>query len=240
MDLSSGQNKARFISRMFARISRRYDLMNTVMTAGMHYKWRRIATALTFNNESGRALDLASGTGDFAVELAREQWVSEVVALDNTLEMLDLALEKAMHKEVSDKIKLVVGDAHNLPFPDNSFNYLTVGFGIRNFVNLPMAFREMLRVVKPGGRVVILEIVKLDNRGIIQNKLISLYFRYMTPVLGMLVAGDREAYTYLPRSVQQFLKATELANMMSDAGMINVSYRTLALGTVAIHIGEKS
>ena len=88
--------------------------------------------------------------------------------------------------------------------------------------------------------MVILEIVKLDNRGIIQNKLISLYFRYMTPVLGMLVAGDREAYTYLPRSVQQFLKATELANMMSDAGMINVSYRTLALGTVAIHIGEKS
>ena len=235
MDLSSAQNKARFISRMFARISRRYDLMNTVMTAGMHYKWRRIATALAFNNESGRALDLASGTGDFAIELAREQWVSEVVALDNTL-----ALEKAMHKEVSDKIKLVVGDAHNLPFPDNSFSYLTVGFGIRNFVNLPMAFREMLRVVKPGGRVVILEIVKLDNRGIIQNKLISLYFRYMTPVLGMLVAGDREAYTYLPRSVQQFLKATELANMMSDAGMINVSYRTLALGTVAIHIGEKS
>ncbi len=239
MDLSSGQDKVRFVNRMFARISRRYDLMNTVMTAGMHHKWRRMATNFAFKNDSGRALDLASGTGDFAIELARKEWVSEVVALDNTLEMLTLALYKATHKEVSDKIKLVIGDAHNLPFPDNSFTCLTVGFGVRNFVNLPRALKEMVRVMKSGGRVVILEIVKLENRGMLQDMLIPLYFRYMTPVLGMLVAGDREAYTYLPKSVQQFLKPSELMEMMSTAGMINVSYSSLALGTVAIHVGEK-
>ena len=233
-----GRERARYVTRMFARISRRYDLMNTVMTAGRHYAWRGMATDMAIGELSGPALDVAAGTGDFAIDLARKASVSHVVGLDYTREMLSIAATKAERKGLSDRVDLVVGDAHDLPFPDDSFICVTVGFGVRNFVDLPQALGEMVRVVKPGGRVVILEIVRMEDRGL-RGKLFPLYFRYVTPWLGVLLAGDREAYTYLPQSVQQFLSANELATMMEAAGLKNVSYRNLALGTTAIHVGEK-
>ena len=233
-----GRERARYVTRMFARISRRYDFMNTVMTAGRHYTWRRMATDMAISKLSGPALDVAAGTGDFAIDLARKASVSYVVGLDYTREMLSIAATKTERKDLSDRIDLVVGDAHDLPFPDDSFICVTVGFGVRNFVDLPQALGEIVRVVKPGGRVVILEIVRIEDRDL-RGRLFTLYFRYVTPWLGVLLAGDREAYTYLPESVQQFLSANELATMMEAAGLKNVSYRNLALGTTAIHVGEK-
>ena len=131
----------------------------------------------------------------------------------------------------------MVGDAHALPFPDDHFICATVGFGVRNFVDIPRAIREMARVVMPGGRVVSLEIVRREGLDPV-SRAVQLHFRYVTPWLGAVLAGDREAYTYLPESVQGFLSADELASMMEHVGLRHVSYRKLALGAVAIHVGE--
>ena len=224
---------------MFARISRRYDRLNTIMSGGRHYVWRRKAAALAVGDMSGPALDVATGTGDFTFDLLRQPQVTNIVGLDFTRAMLPLAIEKAGNRGTGDSIEFVAGDAHALPFPDDIFVCATVGFGVRNFIDVPLALREMRRVVRPGGRVVILEIVRQDGFNPI-GRLFPLYFRHVTPWMGALFAGDREAYTYLPESVQGFLSAEELAELMEGAGLVNVRYRRLALGTVAIHVGEKA
>ena len=233
-----GQERARYVTRMFARISRRYDLLNTVMSAGRHFAWRRMATEMAVGSMRGPALDVATGTGDFALDLARKPAVSYVVGLDNTPEMLEVATRKAQRAALAKRPAFVVGDAHALPFPSDLFICTTVGFGIRNFIDVPRALREMARVVRPGGRVVTLEIVRIEGRGP-WSRLFPLYFRYVTPWMGALLAGDQEAYTYLPESVQDFLSAGDLASMMEEAGLRSVTYRKLALGSVAVHIGEK-
>jgi demethylmenaquinone methyltransferase/2-methoxy-6-polyprenyl-1,4-benzoquinol methylase len=226
------------VANTFARISKRYDRLNTVMTAGRHYAWRRMAAGLAVGRMSGPALDVASGTGDFTFELAGRPAVTSVVGLDFSREMLLIAGQKARRKRLSGRVSYLVGDAHDLPFSDGRFVCATVGFGIRNFIDVPGALRSISRVVAPGGRVVILEIVRLEGRGPL-GRLFPLYFRYVTPLLGALLAGDREAYTYLPESVQRFLSARELASMLEDAGFERVAVRVLALGAVAIVSGEK-
>ena len=233
-----GDERARYVTEMFARISRRYDLMNSVMSGGRHYAWRRMATEVAVEGLRGRALDVATGTGDFAFDLARRPEVTSVVGLDFTREMMELGLPKAESQDVSKSVSFAEGDAHDLPFPDDSFICATVGFGIRNFIDVPRALSEMARVVKPGGRVVSLEIVRQDGRGPI-SQLARFHFRYVTPWIGSALAGDREAYTYLPQSAQGFMSASELTEAMQDAGLQVVTARKLALGTVAIHVGLK-
>ncbi|MDP6512547.1 MAG: class I SAM-dependent methyltransferase, partial [SAR202 cluster bacterium] len=179
----TGQERARYVTRMFARISRRYDLLNTVMTGGRHYAWRKRATGMAVEGLSGPALDIATGTGDFAFDLARRPEVTDVVGLDFTRDMLKLANVKASRQELSRHTTFTAGDAHALPFKDEQFICATVGFGIRNFIDLPTALQEMVRVVRPGGRVVSLEIVRMEGRGPMP-KLLPLHFRYVTPWLG--------------------------------------------------------
>ena len=188
---------------------------------------------------TGTALDVATGTGDFTFDLIRNPHVTTVVGLDFTPAMLPLAIQKAKSYGVGGNVEFVAGDAHALPFAHDQFICATVGFGIRNFIDVPLALSEMQRVVKPGGRVVILEIVRQDVVNPV-GKIFPIYFRHVTPWMGALFAGDREAYTYLPESVQGFLSANELADMMKQAGLVNVRYEKLALGTVAIHVGEKA
>lgn len=233
-----GRERTRYVTRMFAGIAGRYDLLNTVMSGGRHHAWRRMAVGMAHAGLEGPALDVAAGTGDFALETARRPWASHVVAFDNTLEMLSVAAKKGRRAGLLDKLQVVSGDAHSLPFPDERFVCVTVGFGVRNFVDVPQALREMARVVRPGGRVVILEIFRLERKGLL-GRLFPLYFRTVTPWLGALLTGNREAYSYLPRSVETFLSVDELAAMMEEAGLVQVRYRRLALGTVAIHVGEK-
>ena len=223
---------------MFARIARRYDLLNSVMSGGRHHAWRRRAVEMGDPGLEGPALDVAAGTGDFALEVACNNWASEVVALDNTLEMLAGATSKARRRGLLDSLRMVSGDAHFLPFASDRFVCLTVGFGVRNFVDVPQALREMTRVVRPGGRVVILDIFRLEGRGLLA-RLFPIYFRAVTPWIGALFAGDREAYAYLPKSVETFLSADELVAMMEESGLVEVRYRRLALGSVAIHVGMK-
>ena len=233
-----GDQRARYVADMFVRISRRYDLLNTVMTAGRHYAWRRMSADLAVGQMTGPALDVATGTGDFAIDLARKPQVTSVVGLDFAGAMLAQAIDKTRRSELGDRVSFVLGDAHALPFPDDRFVCVTAGFGVRNFVNLPMGLWEMCRVTRPAGRVVVLEIVQHEGLGVV-SKLFPLYFRYVTPWVGSLLAGDREAYTYLPESVRGFITAGKMASMMMEAGLEDVTYRKLALGAVAIHVGKK-
>lgn len=233
-----GLHRSRYVSRMFARISKRYDLLNGVMSGGRHHAWRRTAARFAAVGPPGPAVDIATGTGDFALELARNPAVTGVVGLDFTREMLSIAVDKVKRKGPGKSVDMVVGDAHRLPFPSDRFICATVGFGVRNFSEVRRALEEMVRVVRPEGHVAVLEIVRVPNSGVL-NRAFRLYFRYVTPWLGTLLAGDREAYTYLPESAQGFFSAEQLMGMMTEAGLSDVACRKLALGSVALLVGRK-
>lgn len=233
-----GEERARYVSRMFGCISQRYDLLNTVMTGGMHYAWRRLAAYTAVGSGlTGAALDVACGTGDFAFDIARKPNIEGVVGLDFVPQMLTLARGKASRQKLSARTTFTVGDAHALPFTDDSFICATVGFGVRNFIDVPHALSEMARVVQPGGRVVVLEIVRMEDGGL-HRRVLPWCFQKVAPILGALLAGDGEAYSYLPQSVEEFLSARQLVEVLEGAGLKNVRRRSLALGMVAIVSGE--
>ena len=233
-----GKDKSKFVSNMFNRISGRYDLLNTIMTAGMHYSWRKKATKYLKKSETGMFLDVATGTGDFAFEILNQKIANKVVGLDFSVEMLNIGQIKSEKRNFDKKFVPVVADAHELPFADNSFESITIGFGVRNFVDLSTALEELLRVLVPGGNLVILEIVKPEGK--IVSRLFPLYFEKITPRIGSIFAGDREAYTYLPQSVSNFLTSTQLAVLMTKKGFKKPVVKKLAFGTVAIVVGQKN
>ena len=233
----SGEAKQRYVAEMFARIAGRYDLMNTVMTGGMHHRWRRKTAQVTVAGLNGAALDAATGTGDLASALSRQPGIDRVVGIDFLWEMIVLAQGKAKAKTVNDKTSLLVGDALALPFPDASFACASAAFSLRNMPDLPRALSEMVRVVRPGGRVTTLELSPLPKG--MKARAFRLYFHHMVPLLGQLITGERAAYTYLPHSVDYFLEADNLAAQFSALGLIAVGYRKLGLGAVALHWGSK-
>ena len=234
-----GRERADYVSGMFGRISKRYDLLNTIMTGGRHYAWRRMAVDLAVGDVAGPALDIATGTGDFALDLARRESLTSVYGVDFTPQMLVIAANKAGKTQLTGKLSLMLADAHELPFANDSFVCATVGFGVRNFIDLRGALGEMERVLKPGGRLAILEIVRPEGSRLL-SRLLPIYFRHVTPLIGALFAADRAAYTYLPESVDEFLSASGLAAMMGHAGLKLVARRSLGLGTVAVLVGEKA
>ena len=233
-----GKDKSKFVSNMFNRISARYDLLNSIMTLGMHYAWRKKATKYLKKSNTGTILDVATGTGDFAFEILNQKIANKVVGLDFSVEMLNIGQIKSEKRNFDKKFVPVVADAHELPFPDNSFESITIGFGVRNFVDLSTALEELLRVLVPGGNLVILEIVKPEGK--IMSRLFPLYFEKITPRIGSIFAGDREAYTYLPQSVSNFLTSTQLAVLMTKKGFKKPVVKKLAFGTVAIVVGQKN
>ena len=208
------------------------------MTGGMHYAWRRMAAySAVGSGLDGIALDVACGTGDFAFDLARKPNIEHVVGLDFVPEMLELAKGKAARQGLGKRTTFTVGDAHALPFPDDIFVCATVGFGVRNFIDVPRALSEMARVVQPGGRVVVLEIVRTEGKGL-HKRALPWCFQKVAPLLGAVLAGDGEAYSYLPESVDEFLSARQLAAAMEGAGLRDVRRRSLGMGMVAIVVGE--
>jgi demethylmenaquinone methyltransferase / 2-methoxy-6-polyprenyl-1,4-benzoquinol methylase len=220
---------------MFDRIAGRYDLMNSVMSAGMHHRWRGRAADLAQIGPGASALDVCCGTGDLALELARRAGPQgRVVGLDFSAPMLDLAREKS--RADGDRVGWVQGNALELPFEDGEFDAATVGFGARNVVDLERGIAEMARVVRPGGRVVILEITSPRRPPL--KWFYAVWFDRIVPLLGAL-AGDRDAYTYLPSSVRRFPPAEELAALMHEAGLRDVRYLVLAGGIIAIHSGTR-
>jgi demethylmenaquinone methyltransferase / 2-methoxy-6-polyprenyl-1,4-benzoquinol methylase len=217
------------VKAMFDRIARVYDRMNSVMTAGMHHRWRERAVDLARVAPGSTALDVATGTGDLAIELARRG--AEVTGSDFAPAMLELARRKAPGLTFEE------GDALDLNHPDGAFDAVTVGFGARNFADLDRGLREMARVTKPGGYVVVLEITSPQRPPL--SWFFRAWFDRVVPALGR-VAGDRDAYTYLPSSVRRFPGPQELAARMATAGLDDVRWILTAGGIIAIHVGTKS
>jgi demethylmenaquinone methyltransferase / 2-methoxy-6-polyprenyl-1,4-benzoquinol methylase len=221
---------------MFDRIADRYDLMNSVMTAGMHHRWRERAADLARVGPGDSALDVCCGTGDLALELARRvRPRGRVVGLDFSAPMLELAQAKS--RNGATPVAWMQGNALELPFDAGEFDAATVGFGVRNVVDLERAIVEMTRVVRPGGRVVILEITTPLRPPL--SWFFAVWFDRIVPLLGAL-AGDRDAYTYLPSSVRRFPPADELAALMHRVGLREIRYLVLAGGIIAIHSGTVS
>lgn len=237
MNLMNQPAKARYVDAMFARIARRYDLLNAIMTFGRHATWRRATVDFAVRPSARLALDVAAGTGDLAVALAQSIPRPTVVAVDFCASMLEVAAQKVDSLPPDVRVCLVAGDALHLPLPDATFDCATMGFGLRNVSDVPRALAEIRRVLRPGGRFANLELTPLP--GGLRAAVFRAYFNRFVPLLGAAVAGDLAAYQYLPRSLQGFPTAEQLAGLMRDAGFGTVSYRRLAGGTVAIHHGIK-
>lgn len=219
---------------MFDRIAGFYDVMNSVMTAGLHHAWRRRAVDLAKVGPGDRVLDVATGTGDLALELARRVAPGgAVIASDFSQEMLALARKKGVDTPVP--VAFGWANAMELPYADDEFAAATVGFGARNFSDLDQGLREMTRVVRPGGTVVVLEITTPTRPPL--STFYRLWFDRVVPVIGKL-AGDPEAYSYLPNSVKRFPGPHELAARMDACGL-DVRYVLTAGGIIALHAGTK-
>ena len=220
---------------MFDRIAGVYDAMNTVMTAGLHHRWRERAADLAALGPGDRALDVATGTGDLVLALARRVGPrGEVVGCDFSSRMLELARAKAASAPAPAATRFEVANALALPYADGAFDAATVGFGARNFADLECGIAEMGRVVRLGGRVVVLEITTPQRPPL--SWFFRLWFDRLVPLLGRL-AGDARAYAYLPSSVRRFPDPPGLAAVLARAGMADVRWIVTGGGAIAIHVG---
>ncbi len=232
-----GHAKQRYVSDMFSSISKHYDLMNNLMTMGMHRRWKLQTANQTATGLSGFGLDVASGTGDLALALGKISNLNAVVGVDLIPEMVALARHKIRQWRQCERTSMVLGDALSLPFPDDTFSCATAGFSLRNMPDLSGALREMVRVVNPGGRITTLELTPLQHG--LKRYLFRPYFHRLVPLIGGLVAGNRSAYSYLPQSVDVFPDVDLLSCIMEESGMVDVGYQLVGFGTVAIHQGTK-
>ena len=223
--------KSDMVRAMFTRIAGRYDVMNSLMTGGRHHAWRDVAARATAAAKPGPVLDLATGTADLALAVRARDPRRVVVGADFAEAMLHAAYAKPSVRAA--RIPLLGADALALPFRDGAFAAVTSAFLLRNLEDLAAGLREMRRVTMPGGRVVTLEITRPAVPG--WSQVFGLYFHRVVPAVGALVARDRSAYTYLPESVDRFLAPDELSTLMRAIGYSDVSYRRLALGTIAVH-----
>jgi demethylmenaquinone methyltransferase/2-methoxy-6-polyprenyl-1,4-benzoquinol methylase len=228
---ASGTLEEPQVEAMFDRIAGVYDLMNSLMTAGLHHRWRRRAADLARVGPGNEVLDVASGTGDLAIELSSRVGAGgSVIGSDFSEQMLDRARVKAPQLEWEQ------ANALALPYEENRFDAVTVGFGARNFSDLDAGLAEMVRVTRPGGRVVVLEITTPTKPPL--STFFRLWFDRLVPLIGRF-AGDPDAYSYLPSSVRRFPDARTLAQRLSQAGLDEVGYLLTAGGIIAIHSGTK-
>lgn len=234
MNRSGALRDGREVSEMFGRIVRRYDTMNRIMTGGRDVAWRRLAARTALNGSAGRAVDVATGTGDLALDLLAAGAAS-VVGIDFAPPMIETAREKAAGEP---RARFLVGDALSLPFRDGEFDACTVSFGLRNMRDYQAAIDEMTRVIRPGGRFVCLELT--PYRKPVLGTLFGWYFSSVVPLVGGLLSGEREAYRYLPASVDGFPDTYSLAAMMDRAGLCEIRWKLLGGGTVALHTGYRA
>lgn len=220
---------------MFSRIARRYDLLNHLLSFGLDVRWRGLMAQEAALRPGDRALDIATGTADSAFVLRKKVGpAGRVVGLDLTREMLDIALAK-VRSRAERGIELHEGDAMHLPYRDSVFRAATMAFGGRNVPDLEGAFREMRRVLEPGGRVAFLELNRPTLWGF--RHVFDWYFHKFSPLVGGWISGDRGAYEYLPRSVDRFEDVEDIGRIMSRAGLKDVRVRRLMFGSAVIHVG---
>jgi demethylmenaquinone methyltransferase/2-methoxy-6-polyprenyl-1,4-benzoquinol methylase len=237
--LPAPAEKERAVQRMFSAIARWYDLNNTVLSLGLHHRWKREAVARAQAKPGQTVLDLCAGTCDLALLLAeRVGPTGRIVACDLNAEMLAVGRSKVEQRGDADRIACVLGNAEGLQFDDASFDALTVAFGIRNVTNIPKALAEMARVLKPGGRAVCLEFSRPTTA--VLRKAYDFYSFTLLPKIGTWIARDRTGvYQYLPDSIRHFPPQEEFARMWREAGFSRVEYTNYSGGIVAIHVGVK-
>lgn len=224
------------VEKMFNNIAPRYDLLNTLLSAGIHKRWRKKAVRLLEKIKPQCILDLATGTGDFAIEAAVLN-PGKIIAVDISEGMMEIGRQKVVKKNLGHKIFFQKGDSENLPFPENSFDAVTVGFGVRNFENVQKGLDNMYRVLRPGGMAVILEFSKVNLFPL--KQLYNFYFRLIVPLAGKIFTSAPSAYTYLPRSVSAFPDGKEFEQMLQKTGFRQTSMIRLSFGIASIYTGLK-
>ena len=230
------QQKSRAVQEMFTAIAPRYDFLNRLLSLGIDQQWRQFVGRRLADLEHPQVLDVACGTADLSLAIRQSNRQAKVVGLDFSTQMLTLAQEKITQLSEADGLDLLAGSAEDLPFADQSFDALTIAFGIRNVIDRPRALREFCRVMKPGARLVILEFSMPDQ--FLLRALYRLYFLKILPLIGGLFAR-KSAYKYLPESVVQFPERDEFARMVKGAGFSKLRYHPLTGGIVTVYLGEK-
>ncbi|KPQ17955.1 MAG: ubiquinone/menaquinone biosynthesis methyltransferase [Rhodobacteraceae bacterium HLUCCO18] len=231
------KEKAGLVHGVFTNVASRYDIMNDVMSGGVHRLWKDAMMDWLAPRDGQRLLDVAGGTGDVAFRFLRRAPGATATVLDMTEPMLIEGQKRAEATQVADKLDWVVGDAMALPFDDSSFDVYTISFGIRNVTRIPDALSEAYRVLRPGGRLMVLEFSQLPNDGL--QKLYDLYSFNVIPRMGQVIAGDRDSYQYLVESIRKFPDQETFASMIRAAGFERVAYRNLSFGIAALHSGWK-
>lgn len=227
----TGKERGEYVQDMFTRIAHRYDLMNRIMTAGRDVRWREQVIRQTKLKPDARVLDLGAGTGDLAREALKQQPKAKVVAADFTLEMMRVG-------QISGSLPWSAADALNLPFEENTFDAVVSGFLMRNVGDIQQALKEQYRILKPGGRIVILDTTKPKRNPL--SPFIWLHMHMVIPLVGGLLSGFRDAYSYLPDSTEGFVTAEEMAVRMAAVGFKKIMFERLMFNTIAIHWGEKA
>jgi len=228
-------DKGTFVREMFARIAPRYDLANRVLTGGLDERWRRRAIRLLASPQAGRVLDCCCGTGDLVFGLLRSDPTLDVTGIDFCAPMLERARHRAQHVRAT--ASFVEGDVMAMPFENDAFDGATMGFSLRNVVDVDATLREVLRVLRPGARFVSLDVTKAPNPT--YKRLFDLYFYRVVPWVGGIVGGSRAAYAYLPNSLTHHPNAPELRDRFTRAGFTGAGYVPLMGGAIAVHYGIK-
>lgn len=233
---NSEKSKKEEVAEMFNNISANYDFLNHFLSLGIDHLWRKKAIKQLKNLEVKKVIDIATGTGDFAIASLKLN-PDEVIGVDISSGMLEVASKKMKNKGYDKTIKMILGDSENLAFEDNYFDALTVGFGVRNFENLEKGLSEMLRVIRPDGKIVILEFSKPKKFPI--KQVFSFYSRYFIPFFGKRISKDAKAYAYLPESVAAFPEGKEFENILKKLNYNSVQSIILSGGIATIYIGTK-
>lgn len=231
------QAKEKHVHAVFESIAPKYDFMNNVISFRMHKLWRRFTMKQMAMKPGDTAIDVCCGTCDWTLDLAKESERGQIIGLDFSQNMLAIGQSKVDRQGAGGQIKLVQGNAMQLPFADNSFDYATIGFGLRNVPDLVQVLKEMQRVVKPGGQVVCLELSKPTWQPF--KGIYYFYFRQLMPLMGKLVAKKHEQYKWLPESLNAYPDAKQLAGIYREIGLKDVQVHTFAGGVSALHIGKK-
>ncbi|KAA9339639.1 bifunctional demethylmenaquinone methyltransferase/2-methoxy-6-polyprenyl-1,4-benzoquinol methylase UbiE [Hymenobacter busanensis] len=225
------------VAHMFNSIAGKYDFLNHFLSAGTDIYWRRKAVGELRQLRPARILDIATGTGDFAFETLRVGPEVQVTGVDISEGMLEVGRRKVRERGLGHRIELQLGDSENLPFDDNTFDAVTASFGVRNFENLPQGLAEMRRVLRPGGKLVILEFSK--PRTFPFKQAYNFYFRHILPVFGKLISKDQSAYTYLPESVQAFPDGPAFLAVLQQVGFTSPQWQPLTFGISSIYTATK-